>query len=37
MENDASAAEHASEDISHTCCLDMSGFLNTLKKQESFL
>ena len=30
-------ADHSSEDISHYLCLDKSGFLDTLKKQEPFL
>ncbi len=33
----ASVADHYSEKIAHYLCLEKSGFLNTLKKQEPFL
>ncbi len=33
----ASVTGHASERIAHYLCLEKSGFLNTLKKQEPFL
>lgn len=36
-QNYASIADHPSADISHYLCLDKSGFLDTLKKQEPFL
>ncbi len=36
-QNYASTADHPSEDVSHYLCLDKSGFLDTLKKQEPFL